>query len=95
MTTVRTTVTLDPDVERLLKEEVHRTRLSFKAVLNNAVRAGLRAASPAGRRKPFVVKAEPMKLRAGIDPVRLGEVADALELEAFLSTTDRLQEQIK
>jgi hypothetical protein len=88
-------VTLDPDVARLLKEEVHRTRLSFKAVLNNAVRAGLRAASQSGRRKPFVVRAQPMGLRPGIDPGRLGELADELEIEAFLKTTERLREQIK
>ena len=88
-------MTLDPDVDRLLKEEAHRTRLSFKAVLNNAVRAGLRTASQPGRRKPFVIKAQPMGVRPGIDPARLGEVADELEVEAFLKTTERLREQIK
>jgi hypothetical protein len=92
---MRTTVTLDPDVERLLKEEVHRTRLSFKAVLNNAVRAGLRTASQPDRRRPFVVRAQPMGVRPGIDPARLGEVADELEIEAFLTNTERLREQIK
>jgi hypothetical protein len=88
---MRTTVTLDPDVERLLKEEAHRTRLSFKAVLNNAVRAGLRATSRTGRRNPFVVRAQPMGIRPGIDPARLTELADDLEIEGFLKTTERLQ----
>ncbi len=37
---MRTTLTLDPEVERLL-EVVHRTRLSFQAVLNNACPRGL------------------------------------------------------
>jgi hypothetical protein len=89
---MRTTVTLDPDVERLLKEEVHRTRLSFKAVLNDAVRAGLLAHSPRPR-KPFVVRAQAMHLRAGVDPARLGEAADDLEVEAFLRTTERLKKE--
>ena len=31
---MRTTVTLDPDVERLLREAMHRSRLSFKETLN-------------------------------------------------------------
>lgn len=90
---MRTTVTLDPDVERLLKEEVHRTRSSFKAVLNNAVREGLRARSQRPD-KPFVVQAQAMRLRTGIDPARLSEVADDLELEAFLRTTAGLKKEM-
>lgn len=77
---MRTTVTLDPDVEQLLKDEAHRTRTSFKAVLNNAVRAGLRRTAPPERREPFMVEASPMQLRTGIDPARLGEIADELEI---------------
>ncbi len=40
---MRTTVTLDPDVETLLRKEVRRRGESFKQVLNNAIRAGLRS----------------------------------------------------
>ena len=86
---MRTTVTLDPDVERLLKEAAHETRRSFKQVLNDAVRAGLRPSSTV-RRKRFAVKARPMGLRPGIDPTRLTEFADELETEAFLEATKRL-----
>jgi hypothetical protein len=39
---MRTTVTLDPDVESMLRREVRRRGLPFKQVLNNAIRAGLR-----------------------------------------------------
>lgn len=39
---MRTTVTLDPDVESMLRKEVHRRSEPFKQVLNNAIRAGLR-----------------------------------------------------
>jgi hypothetical protein len=88
---MRTTVTLDPDVERLLREEVHRRRQSFKEVLNDAVRQGLRPARSGKRPKPFVVKARTMGLRTGIDPGRLNELADDLEVEAFLKLTRRLE----
>jgi hypothetical protein len=88
---MRTTVTLDPDVERLLREEVHRSRQSFKEVLNNAVRQGLRPSRAGKRRKPFVVKARAMGLRTGIDPGRLAELADDLEVDAFLQLTKRLE----
>jgi hypothetical protein len=40
---MRTTVTLDPDVESLLRKEVRRRGEPFKQVLNNAIRAGLRS----------------------------------------------------
>jgi hypothetical protein len=39
---MRTTVTLDPDVESLLRKEVRRRGSPFKQVLNDAIRAGLR-----------------------------------------------------
>jgi hypothetical protein len=87
---MRTTVTLDPDVERLLKEKVRQSRLSFKEVLNNAIRQGLRGDSVAVGSKRFRVEARAMRLRSGIDPARLTEVADDLELESFLETTRRL-----
>jgi len=86
---MRTTVTLDPDVERLLREKARKSRQSFKQVLNNAIRQGLRdEAAPTDR--AFRVKARPMRLRTGIDPARLSEFGDDLELEAFLRVTGRL-----
>ena len=44
---MRTTVTLDADVESMLRKEVRRRGEPFKQVLNNAIRAGLR-----DRRRP-------------------------------------------
>ena len=38
---MRTTVTLDPDVESLLKQAMRKRGLSFKDAVNQAVRAGL------------------------------------------------------
>ena len=93
MTGMRTTVTLDPDVEHLLKEKARQSRQSFKQALNNAIRQGLRDESAAVSGKPFRVKARPMRLRAGIDPARLGEVADDLEVKAFLEVTKRLRDR--
>ena len=40
---MRTTVTLDPDVESMLRKEVRRSGEPFKQVLNDAIRAGLRS----------------------------------------------------
>ncbi len=83
---MRTTVTLEKDVERLLRDAMHRTRRSFKETLNTALRIGL-TAGPArgGRRKRFVIEATPMGLRPGIDPAGLNRLADDLEIEATLA----------
>ncbi len=58
---MRTTVTLDPDVEALLRKAMHERGLSFKAALNEAVRAGL---APGRGRS-----------RYRLGPQRLGEAA--------------------
>jgi hypothetical protein len=46
---VRTTVTLDPDTEALLRRRMRERGLSFKAALNEAVRAGLAPEKASGR----------------------------------------------
>ena len=81
---MRTTVTLDEDVARLLKEAMHRSRRSFKETLNRAVRAALGAGSSRSDRPPFVLEARPLGLRAGIDPTPLNTVADDLDADAFM-----------
>jgi hypothetical protein len=81
---MRTTVTLDKDVERLVRDAMHRSRRSFKETLNAALRTGLAARPPRIKGTRFVVKARPMGLRAGIDPAGLNKLADTLEVDAFL-----------
>jgi hypothetical protein len=80
---MRTTVTLDKDVERLLREAMHRSRTSFKQTLNAAVRAGLGPKPAPAARRPFVLKARPLGLRTGLDPDGLNKLADDLEIEAW------------
>lgn len=43
MYSMRTTVTLEPDVEALVKRLMREHALSFKAAVNSAIRAGLAA----------------------------------------------------
>jgi len=86
---MRTTVTIEPDVARLLSEAVHRSRKSFKQVLNTAIRAGLTPGQKKGAAKPFEVKARPMRLRPGLDPAHLNQLADELEVQTFLAKSRR------
>jgi hypothetical protein len=50
---VRTTLTLDEDVAKLLEKEQRRSGSSFKQVVNHFLRLGLTTKPPA--RKPFKV----------------------------------------
>ena len=55
MPTMRTTVTLDPDVERVLQTAMRERGVPFKQALNDAVRAGLMRES-SHRKRRFVQK---------------------------------------
>ena len=52
---MRTTVTLEPDVERLIRAAMRDQGTSFKQALNEAVRAGLQPRT-SNRRRRFVQK---------------------------------------
>jgi hypothetical protein len=87
---MRTTVTLDADVEQLLRDAMQQQRQSFKEALNQAIRRGLSNAQAGAEDTPFVVRASQMGLRAGIDSARLNQVADELEAESFVELSRRL-----
>jgi hypothetical protein len=74
---MRTTVTLDPDVEQRIKSVMRERGCTFKEVLNDAIRAGL--AGGHVRSKPFVQRTYSLKLRAGVDIVKALQLAGDLE----------------
>ena len=89
---MRTTVTLDPDVEQLLRESMQRGHKTFKQALNETLRRGLKGRGLT-HEPPFEIAARPLGLRAGIDPARLHEVDDELEVDEFLGKTRTLQKR--
>jgi hypothetical protein len=62
---MRTTVTLDPDVEAKLKATMRERGISFKTALNDAVRAGLDVSAPVSR--PYKMPTAPLGVRINID----------------------------
>jgi hypothetical protein len=71
---VRTTLTLDDDVSKMLEKEQRRSGNSFKQVVNHFLRLGLTAKQPA--RKPFKIK--PWNL--GLPPFeKVEEILEYLE----------------
>jgi hypothetical protein len=87
---MRTTVTLDPDVAAKLKELAHRRRASFKETLNDVIRKGL--TSQAGTGEPserYVVEPHAGGFRPGLDPDKLNQLVDELEIGDFISEPRR------
>ncbi len=83
MPDMRTTLTLDPDVSRLIEDAVHRERRPMKQVVNDALR---RALGPAqGPRERFHVVPHESAIVPGVDVGRLDQLADELEDEAILA----------
>ena len=88
---MRITVTIDSDVQQLLRDAMQRSRRSFKETLNQALRRGLADMAPPVEEPPFRVEARRLGRRAGIDPTRLNQLNDELEVESFLALTDERQ----
>lgn len=82
---MRTTLTLDPDVSEFLKEESKLLGKPFKQVVNDAIRRGMTPDKPLRGRPKFRISPNPSKLAPGIDPLRLNQLNDELEVEDFSS----------
>ena len=86
---MRTTLTLEADVAERVRREQRRTGRPFKAVINEALRAGLGLRDKgAGRLPPYTVQPHSCgAFRPGIDPLRLNQLYDEIEAGAMGATT--------
>jgi hypothetical protein len=83
---MRTTLTIDDDLAQALRDLSRKRGASFKAVVNEVLRRGLTTGEkPAASREPFRVSSAPRGFRAGIDPLKLNQLADELEVERFMA----------
>ena len=87
---MRTTLTLDDDVAAKVKDFVQRKQVSFKEAINTLLRRGLVAAQP---RKdgstPVRIEIFDSPFRPGIDPLRLNQLVDDLQVEDDTSLSGR------
>lgn len=74
---MRTTLTIEPDVQQLIEQEVARSRRPFKQVVNEALRRGLTRGG--GKRSKVVLKVHEGRLRPGYDPASFNALSDELE----------------
>ena len=76
---MRTTLTLDDDVVKLIEDEVHRARRPFKQVVNDAIRRGLAPSRAARVTAAYRVKPHSAELQPGLDRNHLNTLADEIE----------------
>ena len=75
---MRTTLSLDDDVARLLAKESRRSGASFKKVVNHFLRLGLMTAKRPAR-KPFVVVPRKLGLPPGLAYDNVEQLLEAVE----------------
>lgn len=81
MSAMRTTLTIDPDVEQLLRREMQRTGRSMNAVIHDALRVGLGIRGNPPQVARYRVQPHAFGFRPGVDPDRLNQLADELEAD--------------
>jgi hypothetical protein len=79
---VRTTITLDDDVFKRLKETAHRDGKPFKQVVNETLRHGIAAND-----------APPRARRYRLDPTSLGGTLPDIDLDRALRLADALEDE--
>lgn len=81
---MRTTVTIDDDVEAMLTKLMRAKGISFKEALNSALRAGLLAGTGGRRPAPVTLTVFHMKQRRGLNLDKALALAGELEDEELV-----------
>lgn len=76
---MRTTLTLDDDVAALLKKEVKRSGMTFKAAVNHFLRRGISQAGQQPPRKRYLVHPRPLGLPKGMSYDDVAQLLEDLE----------------
>jgi hypothetical protein len=80
---MRTTLTLDPDVAKLVRDTIEHEHVSLKDAINEGLRKGLKPTEP---RRSLRVVPHPSSLQPGLDPRGFNQLADEFESASILST---------
>jgi hypothetical protein len=83
---VRTTLTVDDDLDARLRKVAREQNRPYKDVLNQALAHGIEALEVAEPQELYQVESAAFGFKLGIDPGRLNELYD--ELGATLASTD-------
>lgn len=81
---MRTTVTLDPDVEALLRRRMRERGVSFKQAVNDAVRFGINTSASRSSHTRFRQRTYPMGFHPAFRWDKALALADAIEDEELV-----------
>ena len=76
---MRTTLTLDRDVDAKLRAEARRSGKPLKLIVNDCLRVGLNSRLQKSPAKPFVIKARTLGLKPGYSYDNIEELLDQIE----------------
>ena len=82
---MRTTLTIDDDLASCLKREGLRKGMSFKEIVNMALRRGLDSSLAVAPPSRVVTRPHDYGFKPGIDLDKLNQLADELEAEEFMA----------
>jgi hypothetical protein len=87
---MRTTVAIDDDLFDKLKEAAAKRREPFTRIVNETLRRGLTGQRPRpSRHARFRVEAFDSAFRPGVDPLRLNQLLDELEIRRLTEARAR------
>jgi hypothetical protein len=89
MSNMRTTLTIDDDLAGLLKRRAREMGVPFKEAVNRTIRAGLGETAKLPRGPAPKTAPHSFGFKPGIDPDKLGQLADELEAEAYVATMNK------
>ena len=81
---MRTTVTLDPDVEALVKRVMRERGLSFKEALNDGLRKSYNSSKRATPAKPFHTPAFDIRFNPNVNLIKALQLAGEMEDEEIM-----------
>ena len=88
---MRTTLTIDDDLAGILQKKARQQGHSFKAVVNDLLRAGIAASGETTpKRKHIKVTAKPLGLKPGYDPDKFNQLVDELAADDFVKKQNAL-----
>ena len=81
---MRTTLTLDDDLDAELRERARLLKIPFKQAVNDAIRRGLSPGATGLPTKPYQVRPFNARINPEIDPYRLNQLLDDEDVERFV-----------
>lgn len=82
---IRTTVTLEPDLAKKVRELAHPRTLSLQRAWNEVIRRSLTSTALQDPQRRYTLVPHPSGFRPGIDPGKLNQLVDQLEVEEFIA----------